>query len=42
MIRALHNWLETHGLLAIATAVLVVLLLLATILVVGGYMIVAR
>jgi hypothetical protein len=39
---ALQNWLNNHGLLAIAGAVLGVITTLALILVVGGYWIVTR
>ena len=39
MVRAMRNWLESHGLLAITAGVLGVILLLAVILVVGGYLI---
>ncbi len=38
--RSLQNWLDSHGLGAIIAAVLGVILLLAVILVVGGYLIV--
>ncbi len=38
--RALQNWLDTHGLGAIIAAVLGVIVVLALILVVGGYYIV--
>lgn len=38
--RALQNWLDTHGLGAIIVAVLGVIVLLALLLVVGGYYIV--
>ena len=37
---ALHRWLETHGLLAIALAVLGVAIALSLVLVVGGYFLV--
>jgi hypothetical protein len=37
MEKALRGWLESHGLLAIAAAVLGVIGLLAIILVVGGF-----
>lgn len=37
---ALQRWLETHGLLAIALAVLGVALTLSVVLVVGGYFLV--
>jgi hypothetical protein len=39
---ALQRWLETHGLLAIALAVLGVATTLSVILVVGGYFLVSR
>ncbi len=39
---ALQNWLDTHGLGAIIAAVLGVIITLAVILVVGGYLIVTR
>ena len=42
MVRALRQWLETHQLLAIITAVVCALVLLSMLLVFGGYMIVAR
>jgi hypothetical protein len=35
--RSLQNWLDSHGLGAIVAAVLGIILLLAVILVVGGY-----
>lgn len=38
--RAIQNWLDTHGLGAIVAAVLGVIVVLALILVVGGYYIV--
>lgn len=38
--RALQNWLNSHGLGAIIAAVLGVIIVLALILVVGGYFIV--
>lgn len=37
MVKAMRNWLETHELPAIIAGVLGVIVLLATILVVGGY-----
>jgi hypothetical protein len=37
MVRALRQWLETHELPAIILGVLSALLLLSTLLVVGGY-----
>ncbi len=37
MVKALRQWLDSHGLFAIIAAVLAVILLLAVILVVGGY-----
>ena len=40
MVKALRNWLETHELLAIIAGVLGAIVLLAVILVVGGYLIV--
>ncbi len=40
--RALQNWLDSHGLGAIIAAVAGIILLLAVILVVGGYAIVSR
>lgn len=39
---ALQRWLESHGLLAIALAVLGVAMTLSVILVVGGYFLVSR
>jgi hypothetical protein len=39
---ALQRWLETHGLLAIALAVLGVVTTLSMLLVVGGYFLVSR
>lgn len=39
---AIQNWLNTHGLGAIALAVLGVIVTLAMILVVGGYFLVTR
>ena len=39
---ALQNWLDTHGLGAIIAAVLGIIITLAVILVVGGYLIVTR
>jgi hypothetical protein len=41
MVKALRNWLEAHQLLAITAGVLGAIVLLALILVVGGYLIVA-
>ncbi len=38
--RALQNWLDSHGLGAIIAAVLGIIVILALILVVGGYYIV--
>jgi hypothetical protein len=38
---ALQRWLETHGLLAIAIAVVGVAITLSTMLVVGGYFLVS-
>jgi len=38
---ALQRWLETHGLLAIAIAVLGVAIALSTVMVVGGYFLVS-
>lgn len=40
--RALQNWLDSHGLGAIIAAVVGIILLLAVILVVGGYWFVTR
>ena len=40
--RSLQNWLDSHGLGAIVAAVLGIIVVLATILVVGGYLIVTR
>jgi len=37
---ALQRWLETHGLLAIAMAVMAVAIALSAVLVVGGYLLV--
>lgn len=37
MAKALREWLEAHGLLAITAAVLGVIVTLAVLLVVGGY-----
>jgi len=37
MEKALRAWLESHGLLAITTAVLGIIISLAVVLVVGGY-----
>lgn len=37
MVKALRNWLDGHGLVAIIAAVLAVIVTLAVILVVGGY-----
>lgn len=42
MIKALNNWLDSHGLLAIIAAVLGVITTLSVILVVGGYWLVTR
>lgn len=39
--RHLQNWLDSHGLVAIATAVLIIALVLSIILVVGGYLMVS-
>ncbi|MDB5518746.1 MAG: hypothetical protein JWQ17_5504 [Tardiphaga sp.] len=39
MVKALRNWLETHELPAIIAGVLGAIVLLAVILVVGGYLI---
>ena len=39
---ALQNWLDTHGLGAIIAAVLGIIITLAVILVVGGYLIVTH
>lgn len=39
--RSLQNWLDSHGLGAIIAAVVSIIVLLALILVVGGYWIVA-
>ena len=39
---SLQNWLDTHGLGAIIAAVLGIIITLAVILVVGGYLFVAR
>jgi len=39
--RALQRWLDSHGLLAIAGAVLVIALLLSILMVVGSYLYVA-
>ena len=41
MVKAMRNWLETHQLPAIIVGVLGVVVLLAVIIVVGGYLIVA-
>jgi len=41
MVKTLRNWLEAHQLFAIVTGVLSAIVLLALILVVGGYLIVA-
>ena len=38
---AIQRWLETHGLLAIAIAVLGVAIALSTVMVVGGYFLVS-
>ena len=40
--RALQRWLDSHGLLAIASAVLGIVLLLSILLVGGGYLWVTR
>jgi hypothetical protein len=40
MVKALRNWLETHELPAIIAGVLGAIVLLAVVLVVGGYLIV--
>jgi hypothetical protein len=40
MVRALRQWLETHELPAIITAVLGVVMALSVLIVVGGYLIV--
>jgi hypothetical protein len=40
MVKALRNWLETHELFAIIAGVLGAIVLLAVIIVVGGYLIV--
>ena len=39
---AIQNWLDTHGLGAMIAAVLGIIITLAVILVVGGYLIVTR
>jgi len=41
MVKAMRNWLETHELPAIIAGVLGVIVLLAVIIVVGGYLAVA-
>jgi hypothetical protein len=41
MARALRQWLESHGLPAIAAAVLGVVFALSTLMVVAGYLLVA-
>ena len=41
MVKAMRNWLETHELPAIIAGVLGVIVLLAVIIVIGGYLIVA-
>ena len=41
MVKTLRNWLEAHQLFAIITGALGAIVLLAFILVVGGYLIVA-
>ena len=41
MVKTLRNWLEAHQLFAIVTGVLGAIVLLALILVIGGYLIVA-
>lgn len=38
--RALQRWLDSHGLLAIAGAVLGIILVLSTLIVGGGYLLV--
>ena len=40
MVKALRNWLETHELPAIIAGVLGVVVLLAAVIVVGGYLLV--
>ena len=42
MVKALTRWLEANGLFAIAAGVLGVIVALAMLLVVGGYLIVTR
>lgn len=42
MVKALRNWLDTHGLLAIIAGVLGVISLLSVIIVIGGYWLVTR
>ncbi len=42
MVNALRRWLEAHDLLAIVFGALGAIFLLATILVVGGYLLVTR
>ena len=42
MVRALRRWLEANELLAIVTGVVGALLVLSLLLVLGGYLIVAR
>jgi hypothetical protein len=41
MVKALRRWLEAHELLAIVTAVAGVLVMLSTLLVLGGYFLVS-
>jgi len=42
MVKALRQWLEAHELLAIVTAVVGVLVVLSSLLVLGGYLLVTR
>ena len=42
MVKALQNWLENHGLLAIIAAVLGSITLLSIFIVVGGFLLVTR
>jgi hypothetical protein len=42
MVKALQRWLDAHGLLGIAIAVLGVVTALSLLMAVGGYLIVAR
>lgn len=42
MVKALRNWLDSHGLLAIIAAVLGSITLLSVIIVVGGFFLVTR